>query len=173
MTLEHLINILALAAAPVVELRGAIPVAMHSYDFPWPAALLVSLIGNILPIPFVLILLKPLTRVASRVGLLDRLIRWVFDLARRRSVAVRKYEKIGLALFVAVPLPGTGAWTGAIIAHLLEMKFWYAFISIAVGVVIAGVIVTALSLLGWIGAIVAGVVLAALTFSGARKFLYG
>ncbi len=72
-------------------------------------------------------------------------------------------------IFVAIPLPLTGAWTGAIIAYLLGLRFWFAFISIGLGVLIAGVIVTALSLLGWIGAVIAGVALSILAVTGVWK----
>jgi uncharacterized membrane protein len=76
---------------------------------------------------------------------------------------------VGLVLFVAVPLPITGAWTGSFAAVLFGLKFKHAFLSIVVGVFIAGVIVTCLSLLGWIGALIAGVALGALTVFGLWK----
>ena len=82
---------------------------------------------------------------------------WVFARARRQSSTVEKYELPGLTLFVAIPLPFTGAWTGSIVAFLLGIKFWPAFLHITLGVLIAGVIVTTLCLLGWTGAIIAGI----------------
>jgi len=90
----------------------------------------------------------------------------VFEQTRRRGMTIEKYEKIGLTLFVAIPLPFTGAWTGSIAAFLLGLKFRYAFLSILAGVVIAGAIVTSLSLLGWAGALIAGVGLSTLAVLG-------
>ena len=83
---------------------------------------------------------------------------------------VKKYERIGLMIFVAVPLPGTGAWTGSLIAFLLAMDLKSAFWPIALGVVIAGVIVLTLCLLGWVGALIAGVGITLLAVLGLWKF---
>lgn len=82
---------------------------------------------------------------------------------------VEKYERLGLVLFVAVPLPGSGAWTGSILAFLLGLNFWTAFLCIALGVFVAGVVVTVLSLLGWIGGLIAGVGLIVLLSLGLWK----
>jgi uncharacterized membrane protein len=75
-------------------------------------------------------------------------LKWLFEHTRKRGKLVERYERIGLALFVAIPLPITGAWTGSLLAVLLGLKFKYAMLSIFVGVLIAGIIVTSLSLLG-------------------------
>ena len=96
----------------------------------------------------------------------ERFFNWLFERARRRGRMIEKYERIGLALFVAVPLPVTGAWTGSLVAVLLGLRVKTAFISIAIGVFIAGIIVTTLSLLGWLGALIAGSALVILTVSG-------
>jgi len=84
---------------------------------------------------------------------------WLFARTRHKSAQIEKYETLGLAIFVAIPLPATGAWTGAMAAFLLGLKFHHAMLSILLGVVIAGVVMTVLSLLGWLGAAVAGIVL--------------
>ncbi len=170
MTFDSIVSVLLIAASPIAELRAALPVAIHVYHFPWPMALLVSIVGNLIPIPFILLLLNPAARIAARIRPLNYLLQLVFRYTRRRSALVKKYERVGLALFVAIPLPVSGAWTGAIIAYLLELKFYYAFFSIIVGVLIAGVVVTALSLLGWTGALIAGVALAVLVVSGLWKY---
>jgi uncharacterized membrane protein len=83
---------------------------------------------------------------------------------------IEKYERVGLVLFVAIPLPITGAWTGSIAAVLLGMSFKKAILSIFLGVLIAGVIVTCLTLLGWAGAIIAGFVLCVLAILGMWRF---
>ena len=143
---------------PILELRGALPVAINLFHIPWYQALPLAIIGNLLPVPVILLALNPISRWLSKIGFFNRFFRWLFEHARRRGNIVRRYERIGLVLFVAVPLPFTGAWTGSVIAVLLGLSFKHAFLSILMGICIAGIIITCLSLLGWTGAIIAGVV---------------
>ena len=157
--------VLIIAALPIFELRGALPVAINLFHFPWYYALPLAIIGNLLPVPVILLFLDAISRWLSKTGFFDRFLRWLFERTRKRGRVVERYERIGLALFVAIPLPVTGAWTGSLVAVLFGLKFRYAFLSIFIGVCIAGIIVTCLSLLGWIGAIIAGIVLCALAIS--------
>jgi uncharacterized membrane protein len=156
MDIEHHLWIFLISAAPIVELRLAIPLAINEYDLPWPSAVAVALAGNLIVVPFLLLFLERATEIARRVELFGRIIDWVFERTRRRGAIVEKYERIGLMLFVAIPLPGTGAWTGSLAALLFGVQFKQALTSIVCGVLIAAVIVTALSLLGWVGAAIAG-----------------
>ncbi len=133
---------------PILELRGGIPVAIGLFDFPVYKAVLIAVAGNMLPVPFILIFLNYATRLLSRVPVFDRLLKWLFERTRRRGGIIERYERIGLALFVAIPLPITGAWTGAMAAVLFGLKLRHAFISILAGVLIAATIVTCLSLFG-------------------------
>ncbi len=158
--------VIIVAILPIAELRGALPLAINLFHMPWYWALILAVIGNMLPVPFLLLFLESLAKWVNRIESGRKLVDWVFQRTRRRSGLIEKYEKIGLALFVAIPLPLTGAWTGAIAAFLLGLKFSHAFLSIFAGVVIAGAIVTGLCLLGWIGAIIAGVGLAVLAVAG-------
>ena len=144
-----ILKTIGMAALPISELRGAIPVAIGVYDFPWYYAYLFSVIGNLLPVPFILLLLNRLIPLLSRIRFLDRLMQWYLSWTKRRTKTIERYGWFGLALFVAVPLPVTGAWTGSVLAVLLGMKFKYAFSSITSGVVIAGAIVTSAVVLGW------------------------
>ncbi len=135
--------VLLLAALPVSELRGAIPVAIGVYGIDPVAAYLLGVVGNLVPVPIVLKLLGPVTARIRRVAVLDRLVSWLFAHTRRRhSARVARLGAAALVLFVAVPLPATGAWTGALIAHVFGIPVRYAFPLIAVGVSIAGVLVT-------------------------------
>jgi uncharacterized membrane protein len=136
------------SALPILELRGGIPVAMTLLDFPWYYAFLLAVIGNMLPVPFILLFLNAATRLLSRVRFFDRILNWLFERTRRRGKIIQKYERIGLVLFVAIPLPITGAWTGSLAAVLFGLKFKHAFLSILIGVLIAGVIITCLSYFG-------------------------
>lgn len=153
---------------PIIELRGALPLAINVFDIAWPKAFLISFIGNLVPIPFILWLLGPVVNILSKIKPLGKFFEWLFERTRRRGdELIEKYEEIGLLAFVAIPLPMTGAWTGALIAFLFGLDFKKSCLIIALGVFIAGVIVTCLCLLGWFGAIIAGagfLLLAALGF---------
>lgn len=146
---DEILKIIGIAVLPISELRGAIPVAIGHYNFPWYYAYLFGVIGNLLPIPFILLFLNYIIPVLSRIRIMNRLIQWFFTRTRRKGKLVERYEWLGLMLIVAIPLPFTGAWTGAILAVLMGLTFKYAFSSITTGVLIAGAIVTAATVLGW------------------------
>lgn len=149
--------VFALATLPVIELRGAIPVGY------WlqlkPIALTgLSVLGNMVPVPFIILYLKNLAtffagknRYAS--GMLDLL----FKRAKEKAGPVEEFQWLGLMLFVAIPFPGTGAWTGAIVASVLDMPFWHAMSANFCGVLLAGLLVNLLVNLGLKYAIIAGV----------------
>ncbi len=157
--------VLIIAALPIFELRGALPIAINLFHFPWYYALPLAIIGNLLPVPFILLFLGTISRLLSKIDFFKWLSHWLFERIRRQGGVVERYERIGLVLFVAVPLPGTGAWTGSLAAVLFGLKFKYAFLSILVGIFIAGIIITCLSLLGWVGAVIAGIGLSCLAIS--------
>ena len=158
--------VLFIAALPIFELRGAIPVAINMFGMPWYSAFSLALIGNLLPVPFILLFLGTITRWLSKIAFFQRTLNRLFAHTKRRGRIVEKYERIGLALFVGIPLPVTGAWTGSLAASIFGLSFKHAFLAIFAGVFVAGIIVTCLSLLGWAGAVVAGVALGILTISG-------
>ncbi len=131
--------------------------AINFFHIVWPKAFLISFVGNLVPVPLILWLLGPVVRILSKIKPLGTFFQWLFERTRRKgNRVIEKYEEIGLLAFVAIPLPGTGAWTGALIAFLFGLNFKKSFLVITVGVFIAGVIVTCLCLLGWLGAIIAG-----------------
>ncbi len=169
MTPSEFVQVFFTAAAPISELRGAIPLGIEVHHNSWPIVFAVAIAGNLLPVPFLLLFLEPLTRLLSKIKLLEKIINWFFERTRKRGRLIERYERIGLTLFVAIPLPITGAWTGSILAFLLGLSFWRAFISIALGVLIAGAIVTALTLIGWWGALAAGVGLCIIVILAMRK----
>ena len=136
------------AMLPILELRGGIPVGMIMLDLPWYYALLLAVVGNLLPVPFILLFLDSATRLLSRVRLFNRILTWLFERTRRRGRIIERYQRIGLVLFVAIPLPVTGAWTGSLAAVLFGLRFRHALLSIFIGVLIAGAIVTCLSYFG-------------------------
>ena len=147
--LSSILKILAIAASPISELRGAIPWAISVFHFPWYYAFLIAVIGNLLPIPFILLFLDSFSRLLSKISFFERMISWLFERTRRRGRIVERYERIGLILFVAIPLPITGAWTGSLAAVLFGLKFKHAILSIFIGILIASLIVTCITIFGW------------------------
>jgi uncharacterized membrane protein len=140
---EWLITLIV-AALPVSEVRGAIPLAIGVFGYPPLQAYLLSVFGNLLPVIPLLLFLGPVSDYLRRFAIGDKFFTWLFARTRRRCI--RDHESFGLtalALFVAIPLPVTGAWTGCAVAFLLGFRFWPAFAAIAAGVLVAGVIVTA------------------------------
>jgi uncharacterized membrane protein len=151
---EELI-VLILAALPLSELRGSLPVAIDIFKMPWPQSLLISIIGNLFPVPFLLKFFDVFARLISRTIRGKLFMDWIYKRTRNQTGMIEKYKHLGLIIFVAIPLPGTGAWTAAIAAHLLGIRFSPAFLEIAAGVIGAGIIVTALTLLGLFGLAIA------------------
>jgi uncharacterized membrane protein len=132
---------------PIVELRGAIPVGMVAGMLPWEA-FAVAVIGNMLPIPIILLFLRKVLKWLRRFPRFARLVDKLEAKGSKSAEKIRKYEKWGLLIFVAIPLPGTGAWTGSLAAAMLDMKLKDALIYIFGGVVVAGVIITLIMSLG-------------------------
>ena len=136
-----------ISMVPVVELRGAIPYGVTAGLEPWLACAL-SIVGNLLPVPFILLFIRKILHWMKRFPRLGKIAIKLEERADRKSGKVRKSELIGLFLFVAIPLPGTGAWTGSLIAALMEMRLKRALPTIAVGVLTAGIAVTLVMVLG-------------------------
>ncbi|MDP8958696.1 MAG: small multi-drug export protein [Actinomycetota bacterium] len=136
--------VMVLATLPILELRGAIPLARQVWGMSAWEALGWSLLGNALPVPFILALLGPVSRwAAGHWGWLHRFLERIFDHSRRRhSERFERLRDLALITFVAVPLPITGAWSGALAAFVFGVPFWRALVLVLLGVVIAGVVVT-------------------------------
>lgn len=128
---------------PLIELRGAIPYGLAIGLEPVLTYAL-AILGNCLPVPFILFFIKRILAAmqASRIRFFRRVATFVIEKGQRGFRKVQKYAVFGLYLFVAIPLPGTGAWTGALIAALLDMRKRYAFPSIFLGVITAGVVMS-------------------------------
>jgi len=136
------------AMVPVLELRAAIPLGIGLGLEPL-TTLAAALIGNLLPIPFLLALLEPAARRLHRHRRLRRLADWMYARTAARSEPVRRYGWWGLTVFVATPLPLTGAWSAAMIAALMGFTVRSALSAIALGLAAAGLVVTGISVLGW------------------------
>ena len=134
-----------MAMVPVVELRGAIPYGVLA-GLSVPAAFILAFFGNLAPIPFlVLFTRKVFEWLRSKSEGLNRFVSRLEQKAEQKKDVVLRYEFWGLVLLVAIPLPGTGAWTGALVAAMMDMRLKRAMPAIALGVLIAGIIVTSVT----------------------------
>jgi len=135
---------LIISMTPIIELRGAIPIAVFSLHLSYIESFIISLIGNIIPIYFIVKYIKPL---------FDFLGKWkpfkkIIDFATKKATdkiandqKLQNFTALGLFLFVAIPIPGTGAWVGSLIANFLGLPFKKAFPPLALGVLSAGIII--------------------------------
>ena len=134
-----------MAMVPVIELRGAIPYGVIA-GLGVHMAFIIAVIGNIVPVPFLVVFTRKVFEwLRTKSGWLDGLVRKLEAKAEKKKDVVLRYEFWGLVLLVAIPLPGTGAWTGALVAAMMDMRLKRAMPAICLGVVIAGVIVTSLT----------------------------
>ena len=138
------ILIMAISMIPVIELRGAIPVAF-AMGMEWWKALILCVIGNLVPVPVVVVYMRPLFNFFRKSRFFVGIIEWLEKRTMKKADTVLKYSAIALFAFVAVPLPGTGAWTGAMIAAILGMRLKHAMPAITLGVLTAGVLMSMLS----------------------------
>lgn len=130
---------------PVVELRGGIPFGV-SAGLSVPAAYLAAVIGNLLPVPFIIVYIRRIFQwLRQNFPRLDRLVDALERKAHLKGRIVNRYKYLGLAIFVAIPLPGTGAWTGALAAAFLDMPLRRAIPAITLGVLAAGIIISILT----------------------------
>lgn len=131
-----------LSMAPVSELRGAIPYGL-AQDIPLGLLVPLCVLANMLPVPFIILFLRKLLAWFQKLGgVPKRLADWLIERGMKKSMLIKQYETLGLFILVAVPLPGTGAWTGALVAALMGLRMRFALPAIGAGVTTAGVIVT-------------------------------
>ena len=135
-----------IAALPISELRGAIPYALAAGGMSWKEAYVLAVIGNFLPVVPILLLLESVSTWLMRFSIGERFFKWLFARTRKRGKLIERFEVLGLMLFVAIPLPVTGAWTGCVAAFLFKVRLRLAIPAILAGIMTAGVIVTLASL---------------------------
>jgi uncharacterized membrane protein len=139
---------------PVAELRGAIPLALApaevgGYGMAAPEAYFLAVIGNMIPVIPLLLFLGPVSDFLRRWKIWDIFFNWLFTRTHHKHNArFEKYGMLALTLFVAVPLPVTGAWTGCAAAFVFGIEFRHALLAIFTGILISGIVVTALTLTG-------------------------
>ncbi len=137
-----------IAVSPILELRGAIPIALEVYHLPVWSALIFSFLGNIAPVPFLVLFLESVSGFLSRKFVFfNKFFSWLFERTRKRhEKKFERWRNFALVVLVAIPLPLTGAWTASICAFLFGIPIKEAFPLITLGVVIAATVVLFLSL---------------------------
>ena len=140
-TFTQYLMVFLISMVPVIELRGAVPYGYSNGLNIW-VAVIISIIGNLLPVPFIIIFIRRIFALLRRISKrFDGLVTRLENRADNKSDIVKKYSFWGLFLLVAIPLPGTGAWTGALVAAMLDMRLKRAMPAITLGVLAAGIVV--------------------------------
>lgn len=143
--IEQFLSVFGLAMVPVFELRGAIPVGVAA-GLPFWTVFLTAFLGNLLPVPFLILFTRRVFEwLRTKSALLERFVSRLERKAASKEDLLKKYELLGLCILVAIPLPGTGAWTGSLVAAVFDIRLKHAFPAIALGVLIAGIIVSAVT----------------------------
>ncbi len=140
-----LLEILIVSALPISEIRGGIPLAIY-YGLDPISAYILAFIGNLIPIPFLLIFLENIIKLMGKIEILAKPYNKLLSRVEKRRKLIEKYGYFGLTLFVAIPLPITGAWTASLLATILNLRKLKSFVFISIGVAIAGFIVLISSL---------------------------
>jgi uncharacterized membrane protein len=141
--------VLLISMLPISELRGAIPLGLTVYDLPVWSAFVFSVIGNLIPVVFIILILDLLINkfLIHQIYIFNRFFTWLFNRTQRKhSKKFERWQDVALIVLVAIPLPFTGAWTGALAAFVFGIPIKRAFPLIAIGVLIAGIIVTSITL---------------------------
>ena len=139
--LRHYLTVFLLSMGPILELRASI-VYGASVGLPWVPTYLVSIVGNMIPVPFILLFIRRIIQWMYTTKHFHRIAEWLEKKADSHSDRVKEYASLGLVLLVAIPLPGTGAWTAALVAALFDIRMKYALPAIFVGILLAGIIVS-------------------------------
>ena len=131
---------------PIVELRGSIPIGAI-FEMNPIVCYVISVVGNLLPIPLSLLFIKKILELfeKSNIKFLNKITNFLNNRVEKHKSKVEKYGFWGIVLLVAIPLPGTGAWTGSLVAGCLKLPFWKSFLAITIGVLIAGIAVLFIS----------------------------
>ena len=138
------ITIFIISMLPIIELRGGMIAAALLHLSLWKA-FIICFIGNILPIPFILWFIRAILNWMRNVKCFKKIVLWLDDKVEKKKGQIEKYGFWGIVLFVGIPLPGTGAWTGSLIAAMLDMNKKKAFLAATLGVVLAGVVMAIFS----------------------------
>ena len=144
-TLPKELAVFIMAATPVIEVRGAVPFGFI-LGLPWQLNFVLNVIGSIIPVLPILWFLNTLTEKLRKYKFWDNFFNWLFTRTRARSKIIQEFELVGLILFIGIPFPGTGVWTGCIAAYLLGLRWMPTFFCAVLGTIIATTLMTLASL---------------------------
>lgn len=144
-TLPNEVITLLISAVPVVELRGAIPIAIAVFKMSPLAALFYGILGSLIPVIPILFALEYLEPFLRRVSFFNTIINKVFEQTRSKSQIIKELELIGLIIFIGIPLPGTGVWTGTLAAYIFGLNKYLTLLATFIGTAVAGIIMVFLS----------------------------
>ena len=149
----HFITFL-ISMVPIVELRGAIPFGVMKCEVPWQQAVIISMIGNMLPVPFIFFFARKVLEWGKDKPVIGKFFSWCLEKGHHggeklKAKAGEKGMFLALMLFVGIPLPGTGAWTGTLAASMLDLDFKKSVIAVICGVLLAAAIITVLTVMGF------------------------
>ena len=136
--------VIFIAAMPLTELRGAIPIGISIGMHPFHATIL-GIIGSLIPVPLLLIFIRPVFMYFRQLGYFKKTLDKIVQRTLRKSSKIKKYSAVGLVVFVALPLPTTGVWSGCLAAILFNIPFKYAFPAISLGTILSGLIIFLIS----------------------------
>lgn len=142
----NLLKVFFISAIPLIEQRGAIPVGIIGYHYNPYLVLFVSFLGSLLPVPFILLLFNRIFSWMKRYKSLNKINNFIENKLRKNTGKMEKYKELGLIIFVAIPIPTTGLWTGSAVAAFLGLDFKKSFFCTAMGGAISAVIITILSI---------------------------
>ncbi len=142
--IDKLLAVFIISMFPIVELRGAIPIGV-GLGLDLLKVYIVSVIGNMLPVPFIILFVRPIIEYLNKTKYFSKIAKQIERRTMNKSHKITKYKMFGLFVFVAIPLPGTGAWTGAALAGLMDMRLKDSVPMIFLGVVTAGIIMMLIS----------------------------
>jgi len=133
--------VLLTAAAPILEVRASVPLGILYYKFGVLKTLLLSILGGVLPVFPLLWFLENITGYFRKIPIFDRFFKWLFEHTRAKSGLVERFELLGLTIFMALPIPGAGIWTGCVAAYLLDLPWIPTFVCAVIGTTIAAIVV--------------------------------
>lgn len=137
----EIIEIFLLSAVPIIEQKGSIALGLY-YELDIPLIYFITWIGAILPSPFILLFIPKVFEILKKFKYLGKLVSWYENRAMKKGSNIVKYEMLGLLLFVAFPIPGTGVWTGSAVASLIGLDFKKSLVTVTIGAAICGIILT-------------------------------
>lgn len=140
-SLSKLLIAITMSATPIIEQKAALPYAVLSGEFTYMQAYIITLIGALIPAPFILKLMPYVLKLLKKIKIIDKVATWYENKALKKGEKIQNYQLIGLFLFVAIPIPGTGVWTGSTVAALLELDFKKSLLVVTLGAACCGGII--------------------------------